>query len=533
MKNTEGRKYRLGLDLGTNSIGWAAVQLDDQGHPCNVLNMGVRIFPDGRNPTDKTSNAVTRRIARGQRRRRDRYLIRRHQLLQALVEYGLMPSNPDARKDLQQLDPYILRARGLDQPLRPFELGRALFHLGQRRGFKSNRKSGDDEEEEKKKISAGIEELRHRIKESGARTLGEFLAHRHAQKKPVRAREELGLYPSRAMYEEEFDVLRQVQEGHHELTAEQWANLREIIFYQRPLKPVEPGWCQFEFKCREKRAAKALPIFQEFRIFQEVNNLRVQISSEPERSLSEEERKGILQRLRSGLDFNFDKPNTGLKSWQTIPSGANFNLARGGRKKIQGDTTTRLLKRKGLWGNGWLSLPLDERNKIVKTLINTEEPEIIEQAAIEKWGLSKSQAKAIANTFLPAGYGNFSEKAIRKILPHLKNGRLYSDAVIDAGYSHHSDFRSSAALDLLPYYGEVLERDAVGADPTKDPQKDGEEARYGRFPQSHCSHRLKPVAALNQSSDYVLWQTRRNHCRTCPRPEIKSRTTPPAPTTTA
>ena len=191
MKITRGKKYRLGLDLGTNSIGWAAVHLDDQGQPYGVLDMGVRIFPDGRNPTDKTSNAVARRIARGQRRRRDRYLMRRDKLMQALIEYGLMPPDTEARKELQRLDPYCLRARALDQPLSPFELGRALFHLDQRRGFKSNRKSGGEEEEEKK-TGAAIEELRRSIEESGARTLGEFLAWRHAQRETVRAREESG-----------------------------------------------------------------------------------------------------------------------------------------------------------------------------------------------------------------------------------------------------------------------------------------------------------------------------------------------------
>ena len=46
-------KYRLGLDLGTNSIGWAAIQLGEirlgeKEEPCGLLDMGVRIFPDGR-----------------------------------------------------------------------------------------------------------------------------------------------------------------------------------------------------------------------------------------------------------------------------------------------------------------------------------------------------------------------------------------------------------------------------------------------------------------------------------------------------
>ena len=57
---------------------------------------------------------------------------------------------------------------------------------------------------------------------------------------------------------------------------------------------------------------------------------------------------------------------------------------------------------------------------------------------------------------------------------------MYSDAVIAADYPHHSDFRNADAHEQLPYYGEVLERDAVGADRTKDPEQDGEPARWGR-----------------------------------------------------
>ena len=481
MTNKNDKKYRLGLDLGTNSIGWAAVSLDDQGQPCGVLDMGVRIFPDGRNPNDKTSNAVARRTARGQRRRRDRYLMRRGELMQALVELGLMPPDTEDRKKVQRLEPYSLRARALDQPLQPFELGRALFHLDQRRGFKSNRKAGGDDETEGKKISGEIEGLRRSIEESGARTVGEFLARRHARRETVRARENLGLYPERAMYQEEFDKIRQEQERHNNLRPAQWDKLRHIIFHQRPLQPVEPGWCQFEFKGRQKRAAKALPIFQEFRILHEVNNLKVQVSSEPERPLNALERERVLHRLRSGKDISFNAPKTGLRldSWS---AGVSFNLARGGRKKIQGDAATARLSKKEFFGSRWHSFSLAERNEIVKSLLNTEEPETIRRKAIEEWELDESQAKAVANISLPTGYGDLSEKAIVKILPHLEKGRIYSEAVIDAGYDHHSDFRSSAALDRLPYYGKILQRDAVGSDPTKDPQKDGESARYGRFP---------------------------------------------------
>ncbi len=188
MDMNKDARYRLGLDVGTNSIGWAATRLDGDGKPCGILDMGVRIFPDGRKATNKTSNAVDRRLARGQRRRRDRYLKRRGNLLRTLVDYGLMPSAESERKNLAELDPRKLRARGLDQPLNAFQLGRVLFHLNQRRGFKSTRKAAGDDENEAKKTRAEIDALRRSIGVSGARTLGEFLARRHERGESVRAR---------------------------------------------------------------------------------------------------------------------------------------------------------------------------------------------------------------------------------------------------------------------------------------------------------------------------------------------------------
>ena len=58
-------KYRLGLDLGTNSIGWSVYSLDDENKPVALEDLGVRIFTDGRNPKSKEPLAVERRTARG------------------------------------------------------------------------------------------------------------------------------------------------------------------------------------------------------------------------------------------------------------------------------------------------------------------------------------------------------------------------------------------------------------------------------------------------------------------------------------
>ena len=489
MTESNVKKYRLGLDLGTNSIGWAAVSLDENGEPSGLLDMGVRIFPDGRDAQSKTSNAVDRRLARGQRRRRDRYLQRRGDLMQALIEFGLMPEDQAQRKSLESRDPYKLRTRALDEPLEPYELGRALFHLNQRRGFKSNRKS-DTDEAEGRTLSERIGELRRQMQETGARTLGEFLHRRHENRETVRARPGLDLYPDRSMYRDEFDALRKKQEPHHTLNPQQWNRLEDIIFFQRPLKPVVPGWCQFEYENWELRAARALPVFQEFRILQEVNNIRVRVGSQPERCLDEREREAALERLRSGKDIDFNKLTGDLK--KLLPE-ADFNLAQGGRKKIEGDKTTAKLAsspqpakrdkpaKPGLFGDRWRNLPLDRRNEIVKCLLDTDDPDTVREKAIQEWGLNPAQADAVASVSLVEGYGSLSEKAINKLLPYLENGLRYDEAVRKV-YGHHSDFRNEEAHDSLPHYGQALPRDTVGANPRKDPQKDGEQARWGRFP---------------------------------------------------
>ena len=103
--------YRLALDLGSTSLGWAIFRLNEQHAPIAIIKAGVRIFSDGRNPQDGASLAVTRRLARGMRRRRDRLLKRKARMMNKLVEYGFFPVDKAARKELEGLNPYELRAR--------------------------------------------------------------------------------------------------------------------------------------------------------------------------------------------------------------------------------------------------------------------------------------------------------------------------------------------------------------------------------------------------------------------------------------
>ena len=73
--------YKLGIDMGSSSIGWCIAALNSNGDICGIENMGVRIFPDGRDPKTKTPLCVDRRMTRGASRNRDRRLQRKAALV--------------------------------------------------------------------------------------------------------------------------------------------------------------------------------------------------------------------------------------------------------------------------------------------------------------------------------------------------------------------------------------------------------------------------------------------------------------------
>lgn len=483
-------KYRLGIDIGTNSIGWCVLDLDADGDPHAVRDIGVRIFSDGRDPQSGASLAVDRRVARGMRRRRDRYLLRRADLMEALIAHGLMPADEADRKALEKRDPWELRARGLDEALTPHELGRALFHLAQRRGFKSNRKTehSDDAKKESGKIRAAADKLTGAMEEESARTIGEFLWRRHEQRQPVRARltgegakAAYDFYPQRAMLEAEFEAIWTAQARHHpELTDEARENLFGIIFRQRPLRPVEPGKCALDPASDKNdtggfRAPWALPLAQRFRVYQELNNLRVVGRDRSERLLGQNERDAIAEQLldkgKKTLSFKT------LRKPVEMDPDERFNLESEKRKGLQGDETAALLAKKDRFGEGWHALSIDEQSAVVERLLSEEDEDALADWLEKEHGLDTEAAAAVAGASMPEGHCRLGRRALEKVVPILRDQGLgYADAAAEAGY-HHSDRRPEDLLDRLPYYGEALERHVSGSG---DP-KDNEETHYGRI----------------------------------------------------
>ena len=494
--------YRLGLDAGTTSLGWAMIRLDKDGKPCAVIRAGSRIFSDGRDPQNHASLASVRRMARQARRTRDRKLRRKGKLIGALVDLGLFPADPEERRKLEKLDPYQLRVKGLDEELSRQELARALFHLAQRRGFKSNRKT-DAGDEDAGALKAAVKETKDRLTKSGYRTIGEWLLARRESGKGTRARlrevvnekskveKVYDLYLDRAMVHDEFEQIwaKQAAFKPELLTEEAHERIEDIIFFQRPLRPVMPGRCTLIPE--EPRAPLALPSQQRFRVYQELNNLRFLDSNLGEHPLSREQRDLIASQFEKSEKVTF----TRMK--KLIHYVGNFNLEDANRTELKGNIVSAILSKEKCYGTGWHQLTLARQDEIVAKLLETESEQELVSWLMAETGLDEAHARAVSNAKLPKGYGSLSSKALAKILPVLQDKVVtYDKAVLEAGFENHSQLSylesTGEVLPNLPYYGEYLTRHVGFGDPAAD----NPEERYGKIgnPTVHiCLNQIRLV----------------------------------------
>lgn len=147
----------LGLDLGTNSIGWAAIGCDESLTPTHLMDANSRIFLAMVEADNKVPKNKQRRDKRLARRQVKRYKERRDKLLEILIAHHLLPGEfkqpadwvqiltktgnlPDGElKTFLASNPFLLRAESLQRNLTAHEFGRVLMHLVKRRGYKSNR----------------------------------------------------------------------------------------------------------------------------------------------------------------------------------------------------------------------------------------------------------------------------------------------------------------------------------------------------------------------------------------------------------
>ena len=161
----------LGLDLGTNSLGWAIVENDreENKETLELKDKGVVIFSEGvkLEKGNEISRAAERTAFRSVRRLKFRKKLRKYETLLVLSKNGMCPLSEDEviawkkssfkkyptnedflnwlqTDDDKQKHPYYFRDKASKEKISKLELGRAFYHLAQRRGFLSNRLDQSD-----------------------------------------------------------------------------------------------------------------------------------------------------------------------------------------------------------------------------------------------------------------------------------------------------------------------------------------------------------------------------------------------------
>lgn len=443
----------LGLDLGTNSIGWAVVE-DEKN---KILGIGSRIFPMGVEKIGDGENEISKNASRtedrGKRRQFFRKRLRKKILLDLLSENNMCPLT---EHDIQEwrksrkfpesklagwfaLNPYELRDKALTEKLNFEEIGRIFYHFIQRRGFLSNsRKGGSDEgvifDGKPKGGKIGINKTLEQIQE---KTLGAYLNEIYPKEnEPYQAGLERirNRYTTRKMYIDEFEQIWLFQSKYHEkLTSE----LKEkiggrkldgyqddgVLFHQRPLKSQKHlvGNCTFETK-KNKTPISAIPV-ELFRIYQWVNTVEYNGNK-----IDSEDRKALIKVLLSNEKIDFKKLRKAIGK-----EGNEFKFNYKDDDKIVGTYTISNLSNKKFFGVKWFDFSEKEKEDIWHVLYFFDNKEKVKEYALSKWGFNEASADKIASFQLKDGYASLSRKAITNILPFLKMDFTYDLAVAFGG----------------------------------------------------------------------------------------------------
>src|SRR5579872_3156806 len=480
----------LGLDLGTNSVGWAIVDAENE----RILGAGAYVFPEageidaGMYETHRHKRGMKKRQRRSLRRKRQR----RDELVRILVAHDMAPASTGERAELycsradvygNPLDPYALRKKGLDERLSLHEFGRALFHIARRRGYlnvallklkhlavtrsfaetavaaqKAEPADGGSEDKGKNADREGpvvqrVARVRRQLEESGARTIGEFYADNLATRTPIRGagpaklaklkekgivRDPLGLRADRMLFEEEFHLLWDKQSVFHAgvLTVSLKAEVYNAIFWQRPLSRQEHLVGNCDIFPGRKRAPMASLIFQRSRILQYLNTLTLlDLTTGEMRRLSGDEVVRIAAQLerQASLTWNHARSAAGLPNTVRFSDEPDDRgrAARGRDGSRRARTNIRGndvgARMRNAIGAKWDHLSAEQRESLVERLTTCREFRNIVPGLQRQYGLSDAEIYSLATMELPQGHGNHCVRVLRDLEQHLRAGLNYHE----------------------------------------------------------------------------------------------------------
>ena len=493
----------LGIDTGTNSLGWAIVEKKaDEYH---LLDKGVNIFQEGVKIEKgiESSKAADRTAHKASRVRNYRIKLRKIRLLRILSDAHLCPplskvelSAWRLKKEYPKNDlfmqwqgtddesektPYAYRHKCLHECLDfnsmtdRYILGRAFYHMIQRRGFLSNRKdqSGDDTG----KVKESISNLTQEMHDDGYEYLGDYFYSLYNKGEKIRNH-----YTARnEHYLAEFKAICEKQKLDKNLGPEIVRQIEKAIFDQRLLKSQkgQVGKCVFEKN--KTKCPSSHPMYEEFRMLSFINNIKIQTPNDSAlRPLSAEERELIMplffrKSIIKKKQFDFEdiakklapKKQYGFykkSSDAEMPYLFNYPMD----TSVSGCPVTAALK--DIFGDNWIDSLCEtytlaegkSRLNVVNDIWHalffyTDETKLAEFGK-NRLQLDDEEAKKFCEISLPSDYASLSLKAICKILPYLRKGLIYSHAVflgnlceVMPQYEWNMEEMRNAAIDNIIY----------------------------------------------------------------------------------
>ena len=464
----------LGIDTGTNSHGWAIVET--QADDYHLLDKGVDVFQEGVNIiADRqglsSSKAAERTAHKAARVRNYRIKLRKIRLLRILSDAHLCPPLSKAElsawrlkkeypknelfmqwqatDDDSEKTPYAYRHICLHENLDfcsmtdRYILGRAFYHMIQRRGFLSNRK--DQNGDETGKVKESISSLTQQMHDAGYEYLGDYFFFLYNKGEKIRNH-----YTARnEHYLAEFKAICEKQDLDKNLGPEVVRQIEKAIFDQRPLKSQkgQVGKCVFEKN--KTKCPSSHPMYEEFRMLSFINNIKIQTPNDDAlRPLTTEERELIMPLFyrKSKKQFDFEdiakklapKKQYGFYKKSTdvaMPYLFNYPMD----TSVSGSPVTASLK--DIFGEDWINglcetytlaegkTRLDVVNEIWHALSFYTDNAKLAEFAKNRLQLNDDEAKKFCDISLPGDYAALSLKAICKILPYLRRGLIYSHAV--------------------------------------------------------------------------------------------------------
>ena len=507
--------YRLGIDLGTASIGAVALELDEQGSPLGAPWHAVRIFQE---PLDKGQaglkpKKVARRLARQQRRQIDRRARRQRHIAHLAPLLGLDP---------KQIPPHpgpgfsALRARAARERVELDDLLRVLLRLAKRRGYKGEFRTVKKDSEAgvvktgSGKLAEAMAELA-RQRQVERVTLGEYLHFRHRELGlPTRmklGREDVDdLYALRSMVEDEFEQIWQTQVQHHPVLNERHKgrpikeHFRKAIFFQRPLKSPAPmvGNCPLEPNL--PRAPRAQPAAQAFRVEKTLGDLRWGMGKRAI-GLSPEQKAEIRRLLNDPDELRADGTVTFKKIYKALedagcprPDTRGLNLDRSSREEIKGNTTLKVFQKLGLLTQ-WQAL--DERTQIqvINFLADLGSPEQLDS---DDW--HRHIRKANAKGYKREDMRRFSREMI-DFIDQLRACDKF-DRLSKMGFDGG---RSAYSIKALKRLAGWMRSPEWATDPGDNPRIDEDAAARNCYPEHFEKTNLEPTlpAAPKTGNDVV------------------------------